>query len=156
SITDANGQAVIAFKVNTLAGTVHTVTASDNTALTGTTGTGITVIAASLDHFAVTNTAGLAIATQTAGSPISVKVTAQDAYNNTQTTFVGTTNITSTSAIQGGSLATGAFTAGVFASQAITLNTAGANQSITATDPVSTKFGTSNLFTIDPGALDHF
>ena len=51
SITDANGQAVIAFKVNTLAGTVHTVTASDNTALTGTTGTGITVIAASLDHF---------------------------------------------------------------------------------------------------------
>jgi adhesin/invasin len=38
SITDANGQAVVALTVSSTGGTVHTVTATDNTALTGTSG----------------------------------------------------------------------------------------------------------------------
>jgi adhesin/invasin len=43
SLTDANGQAVVAFRVGTTAGTVHAATATDNTALDGTSA-GITVI----------------------------------------------------------------------------------------------------------------
>src|SRR5207248_2224087 len=89
------------------------------------------------------------IPTQTAGTAFFFKVTAQDAFNNTQTSFAGTTAITSTSAITGGNFTTLPFTGGEFASQSITLETAGVgNQSITATG--GGKTGTSNLFTINP------
>src|SRR5207237_10780011 len=62
---------------------------------------------------------------------------------------------TSTSVSTGGNFTTMAFTAGVFASQAITLETAGANQTITATNSGSSEFGTSNTFTVDPAVADH-
>ncbi len=50
-----------------------------------------TVVPAALDHFAVG-----AIGTQTAGTPFTVTLTAQDAFNNTVTGFTGTANLSTT------------------------------------------------------------
>src|SRR4029078_1734432 len=122
---------------------------------TGTSNT-FTVNAAALHHFAVTNTSGGSIATQTAGSSFNVEVTAQDQFNNTATAFTGTADLTSNRTCSAGCTQTSAFTAGVLATHAITLSQAGAASTITATKHGSTESGTSNAFTVTPSALDQF
>src|SRR5206468_2107909 len=93
---------------------------------------------------------------QTAGTSFNVKITAQDISNNTATGFTGTVNLTSNRTCSSGCTTTAAFTAGVLASQAVTLTQSGANSTITATKTGSSETGTSNTFTVNPATLDHF
>src|SRR5206468_10371658 len=74
--------------------TSGTFRATSATGKTGDSGS-VTIAVGSLDHFVVTDTSGANIATQTAGTSLNVKVTAQDIGNNTATAFTGTVNITS-------------------------------------------------------------
>jgi len=101
-----------------------------------------------LNNFLVENVGGGAIPQQTAGSPFNIKITARDALNNTVTSFANTATLSSNSVLTspaGG--VTAAFTAGVLASQSVTLITAGAaNRTITCT--FGAQSGTSAAFTI--------
>ncbi len=66
-------------------------TVTDGTITTGSAANAFTVNPAALDHFAVG-----AIGTQTAGTPFTVTLTAQDAFNNTVTGFSGTASLSTT------------------------------------------------------------
>jgi len=123
----------------------QTVSATDSAnSLTGTSGS-ITVNPAAASRFSVT-----APSTATAGISRSFSVTAQDAFNNTATSYTGTVHFTSSdpravlpaNAI----LASGAGTFNV------TFKTAGA-QSVTATDTVTSSIsGTSGVVAVSAGA----
>ena len=133
--------------------TTGTFTATTTSGVTGKTGTsGNVAISAPVDHFLVEAAAGGNLGTQTAGVPFSVKITAQDAANNTVTGFNGTVDITSNRTCSAGCATTAAFTAGVLTSQSVTLTQAGTLSTVTATDHAGTKTGTSNAFTVNPAA----
>ncbi len=126
-----------------------TVTATDGTAK-GTAS--LTVTAGTLSQFAITANGGGNIGTQTAGTAFNVVITAQDQYGNTVTSYAGPNTLTiSTGTISPTS--TGAFTAGV-CTVSITLTKAGSFISISTSG--SGKSGTSNTFTVNPGALYQF
>jgi hypothetical protein len=72
----------------TQAGTGKTITADDGSSHTGTSN-GFTVNSDALHHIAIGN-----IGTQTAGTAFNVMLTAQDANNNTVTSFTGTVGLT--------------------------------------------------------------
>lgn len=114
---------------------------------TGTSNT-FNVDPGALATFLVEAAGGGPIGTQTAGAAFSIRVTAQDAFGNTQTGFSGSVTFTSSSVIGAGAGPSAAFVAGVLASHSITLNTSGSH-TITATG--GGQSGTSNTFTIDPG-----
>ncbi len=145
-----------------------TITATDSVGGLGTaTETGIsnsfTVDPAPLDHFVVELAGGGAIGTQVAAVAFNIQITAEDAFNNTMTTFDGvgnTADITSTGTLSGGSGTTATFASGVLASHSVTISNTG-SFTITATDSAGglgtgTEIGVSNAFTVDPGPLDHF
>src|SRR5207248_328415 len=110
----------------TQSGSGATVTATDH-AGTGKTGTSntFTVNDAGLDHFKVEAAGGGSIGTQTAGTPFSVKVTAQDSFNNTVTGFTGTVPARRSTARSAGCVQSAAFTGGVLASHSVTLTQSG-------------------------------
>jgi hypothetical protein len=128
----------------------QSITATDtaNPNITGTSPT-FTVAPAAATHFTVT-----APSTTTAGTSISVTVTAFDQFDNTATTYTGTVHFTSTDAnatLPANSTLTNG--TGTFN---VTLKTAG-NQTVTATDTVNASItGTSNNVTVSPGAATHF
>ena len=119
---------------------------------TGTSNT-FDVNPGALSHFLVESSGGGAIGTQTAGTAFNVRVTAQDANNNTVPSFVGTVTFTSTSAISAGAGPSAAFVGGVLTSHSITLTTSGAH-TITATG--GGQNGTSAAFTVNPTAAASF
>src|SRR5439155_19486337 len=80
----------------------------------------VTINPGALHHFAVTNTSGTNIATQTAGTSFNVKITAQDAGNNTVTGFTSTAVDSSNLNCPSGCATTPAFTADVLSSHATT------------------------------------
>ena len=100
-----------------------------------------------LHHFTVEAAAGGAVASQQAGVPFTVKITARDASNNTVTGFDGTVDVGSNSQIAGGPFTTGSFVAGV-RSQTISLTQGGLLTTITATQTGAGVSGTSNAFTV--------
>src|SRR5205085_8459538 len=98
-------------------GTGYTLTASDG-ALLGTTSNAFNITPAALNNFLVEATGGGNIGTQTAGTAFNIKITARDAFNNTQTGFVSTVSLSSTpSGIS--PTTSGVFAAGVLASQSV-------------------------------------
>ncbi|HEY0036047.1 MAG TPA: cadherin-like domain-containing protein, partial [Longimicrobium sp.] len=130
-----------------LTGAGYTLAASSGS-LTGATSTAFNVTHGPLDHFLVEAAGGGAIQAQRAGTPFDVRVTAQDAFNNTVTSFTGTTGFTSTPS--GGITAggtSGAFTAGVLGSHAITFGTPG-SFTLTSTHSADAQAGTSNSFDV--------
>ena len=160
-LTSTDGQAVLGAD-NTLTGGVgsfavtlktagsQTVTATGSSARSPAPRT-VTVSPAAIDHFVVS-----APASATAGSPISVTVTAEDAYGNTKTNYTGTIHFTSSdgAAVLPGNYAFLVGDAGVhtFAS-GVTLKTAGV-QTVSVNDTVTTAAtGTSGNITVNPAAL---
>ncbi|MDQ7064623.1 MAG: hypothetical protein Q9P90_10310 [candidate division KSB1 bacterium] len=134
------------------AGTGLTITVDDGASHIGTSNA-FDVNPGALDHFRVTAQGGGNIGTQTAGTAFSIAITAQDAYNNTVTSFTGSVTLSdATGTISPTTSAN--FTNGVLASQSVTITKASSNVTITAT--ASGKSGTSNGFTVSPAALDHF
>ena len=82
-------------------------------------------------HFTVEAAGGGPVASQQAGVPFTVKISARDASNNTVTGFDGTVDIGSNRPIAGGPFTTGPFVAGVL-SQTITLTQGGLLRTLTA------------------------
>ncbi len=136
----------------TIAGSNLTVTATDGSSHTGSA-TITTVNPGPLDHFKVEKTGGGTIGTQVAGTAFGLRLTAQDVNNNTVTSFVSTATLTSTGALTGSPVTSGSFVAGVLDPQNVTITNTG---SFTITATASGKTGTSNAFTVNAGALDHF
>ncbi|MEW5930387.1 MAG: Ig-like domain-containing protein [Gemmatimonadota bacterium] len=130
-----------------LVGAGYDLTANSGS-LAGATSAPFSVTHGPLDHFLVEAAGGGPIGSQLAGTPFNVRVTAQDAYNNTVTSFTGTTGFTSTptGGISGGHTSA-AFTAGVLSSHAVTFGTPG-SFTLTATRTGGTESGTSNSFDV--------
>ena len=156
---DTDGQAVLGAD-NTLTSGVgsfavtfagsQTVTATGSIgAITGSQS--VTISPAAIDHFVVS-----APASATAGSPITVIVTAKDAYGNTKTNYTGTIHFTSS---DGAAVLPANYTflvgdagAHTFTSE-VTLKTAGV-QTVSVNDTVTTAaIGTSSDITVNPAAL---
>ncbi|HEX8271168.1 MAG TPA: Ig-like domain-containing protein, partial [Longimicrobiaceae bacterium] len=130
-----------------LVGAGYTLAASTPSLGTATSA-GFNVTHGPLDHFLVQAAGGGPIGNQLAGTPFNVRVIAQDAYNNTVTSFTGTVGFTSTPSggISGGATS-GAFAAGVLSSHAVTFGTPG-SFTLTATRSGGTETGTSNSFDV--------
>jgi len=128
----------------------QTVTATDtvNGSLQGTSGA-ISVSADAATHFSVS-----APANATAGTPLTVTVTAKDAYGNTATDYAGAVHLTSS---DGSAVlpASATLTAGV-GSFNVTLYTAG-NQTLSATDATTGALtGTSGNVSTTASTATHF
>ncbi|MCL4706623.1 hypothetical protein KJ068_15745 [bacterium] len=106
-----------------------------------------------LDRFALTNISGNPIGSQTAGTAFNIRITAQDLFSNTVTTFNQTVTITDLTTLN---LTSGLFSSGVLASQSITLTQARADNRLTASGGVPLRSGSSNLFNVNHGSLDRF
>lgn len=97
-----------------------------------------------LDHFAISTITS----PQTVGTAITgITITAQDASNNTFSSFTGTVVYSGTAGITGTS---GSFTNGQLTGVSVTPVTVGANETFIVTS--SGESGTSNLFAVNPGA----
>ncbi|MEO5914482.1 MAG: Ig-like domain-containing protein [Luteolibacter sp.] len=124
----------------------QTVSATDTVTPSATgTSSNITVNPAAVHHFAVSSPA-----TATAGTPISVGVTAQDQFNNTVTTYSGTAHLTSTDGVA--ILPADSTLVSGFKSLSVNFSTGG-NQTVTATDTVTASItGTSTGIVVAPQA----
>ncbi|MBI3194849.1 MAG: T9SS type A sorting domain-containing protein, partial [Ignavibacteriae bacterium] len=154
SVTDNNnGTYTATLTSSTLAGTA-TITGTLNGSSITDDAT-VTFTVGALNNFLVESASGGSIASQTAGTPFNIKVTARDAGNNTLTSFTGTVDISSTGTLSSGAGTTATFIAGVLSSHSVTFVNSGAFV-ITATKTSSTESGTSNSFNVNASTLDHF
>ena len=123
-----------------LSGNGYTLVAS-STGLTDTTSDPFNILVGVVAKFAIG-----AIGTQTVGQAFSITITAQDAGNNTVSSFSQTVDLTTTagaiSPAVSGSFSNGQWTGSV------TVTQAGAGRTITATRTGGTESGTSNAFTV--------
>ncbi len=127
----------------------QTITATDTTtsSVTGTSGA-IAVSASATTHLSVT-----APAAETAGSLFSVGVTAEDAYNNTVTSYSGTVHLTSSD--KSATLSPDSTLTNGFNNITVTLKTAG-SQTVTATDTVTSSItGTTGAIVVSAGPASH-
>ena len=108
----------------------------------------LVVISSAATHFMVSTPA-----TATAGSAFNFTVTALDAFNDVDTAYSGTVHFTSSDG-QATLPANSTLTGGVGTFSA-TLKTA-SNQTITATDTVTSMTGTSGTTVVSPAAATHF
>ncbi|HEX8453305.1 MAG TPA: Ig-like domain-containing protein [Longimicrobium sp.] len=148
TVAAVNGVATFSNLSINLVGTGYTLTASSGS-LTGAMSSAFNVTHGPLHHFLVEAAGGGPIGPQLSGTPFNVKVTAQDEYNNTVTSFTGTVGFTSTPS--GGITAggtSGAFTAGVLTSHAITFGTPGSFTLTATRSSGGTESGTSNSFEV--------
>src|SRR5207248_1203224 len=125
----------------TLAGTRTVTVTRTGGSETGNTGA-FTVNPSALERFVVTNPG-----TQTAGTAFSLSITAQDANNNTVTSFTGTVDI----AIDGGTVSptvSSAFVAGG-RSESVTVTQSG-SRTITVTHTGGSESGSTGAFTVNP------
>jgi hypothetical protein len=137
-----------------------TLTATSASGKTGTSGN-VTINVGALDHFKVEAAGGGPIGMQTQNAAFNIMVTAQDAGNNTVTSFSGTGSggtvmLTSTGTLLGGpSVQTTAFTNGVLSTFSVTITNSG-TFTITAAGfgGNAGKTGTSNSFTVNPATVD--
>ena len=129
-------------------GTGYTLSATDG-AVTPATSAPFNVTYGPLDHFLVEAAAGGDIASQVPGTPFNIKITAQDANNNTVANFVGTVTISSNGTLSAGGGVTSAFTAGVLTVNGITfINVATGSYHITALQTGGSITSDSHSFTV--------
>ena len=141
-----NGSATVPTAVGTYAITADfaPTDSTDYNSLTGASAGNFVINPGALDHFAISTISS----PQTAGTAITgITLTAQDAYNNTVTSFASTVAYSGTAGITGTSAA---FTAGVLSGVSVTPTSAGTGKTFIVTG--STKTGTST-FNVNPGAI---
>ena len=109
--------------------------------------------AADLDHFAIVATDDGVIPDQTAGASFDVKIIAQDLFDNTVTSFVGTAALSDPSGTISPTTTT-AFTGGVLTPFSVSITESQAAATITATG--GGEAGVSNTFAINPGNVASF
>jgi hypothetical protein len=158
STTNASGVATVSFTTGAVAGTVYTVTATDNTSLTGTSGN-ITTKVGSASKLALSG----ATTDLTSGSTRTLTATIQDAAGNTITTGADSTLSVTFAKTSGAGTVTGlgssTAVAGV-ATLTVTGNQSGA-VTITATangsgDALAAGAGNPITFNVVTAALHHF
>lgn len=106
------------------------------------------VTASDIDHFTINNISS----PQTAGNSFSITISAKDAENNTVTDFTGTANLSEATGTISPKV-TDSFKQGVWTGTVTITETETGN---TITVSSSGKSGTSNSFTVNAAALDHF
>src|SRR5438309_3920919 len=106
---------------------------------------------AQVNHFSVEASGGGSIAAQSAGVPLFIQITAMDSVNSIVTGFGETVEITSTGTLLAGGGTTGTFVNGILNPDTVMFSNTG-SFSITATRTGGTETGTSNLFSVGPGA----
>ncbi|MEI8043020.1 MAG: invasin domain 3-containing protein, partial [Verrucomicrobiota bacterium] len=132
-----------------VAGSAAFTATGDGTAITQTA---TVIFFGALDHFAISS-----ISSATAGTPITgVTLTAQDANNNTVTSFDGDGTAATYSGTAGITGTSGNFSAGVLSGVSVTPTKAGSSLTFVVTGGSPGKTGTVTITTINPGALDHF
>lgn len=109
------------------------------------------VVLGQLTEFIVQRVPSGNIANKTAGQNFNITVIAVDGAADTVKTFTGTVSLTSNCTMGVGEGTTPAFTAGVLASQTVSITSTG-TCSITATNTAGPETGSSNTFTVIPGA----
>lgn len=135
--------------------TITQVSTDNNITVTNTAGTqsgtsgDFDVISSNVDHFTISTISS----PQEAGTAFGITITAEDASNNTVTTFEGTVNLADLTGTLSPTITT-EFTDGVLTDFQVTITEAGADNKITVT--ALGKSGESNTFDVDPAALDHF
>jgi hypothetical protein len=107
----------------------------------------VEVNVAPLDHFIFSS-----VGVQTAGVPFTITITAKNPFNSTLTNYSGT-NILNVSAGTVSPATTGNFTNGTWTGS---VTVTGAGSGIWLITSSSGMSGTSDTFTINPSALDHF
>jgi hypothetical protein len=114
-----------------------------------------TVVHGVLNRFAVTNTSGGSIGSQTAGTPFNIGLAALDAFGNIVTAFTGSATLSNTTnSIT--PLSSGNFSSGVLASLPVTIaKTSNADQ-ISVSGGVPPQSGASNAFFVGAGPLAGF
>jgi len=144
TVAAVNGVATFSAVNPTTAGTANTLMAGDGS-LAGATSNPFTVTAGALDHFAISTIAS----PQTVGIAITgVTLTAQDAYNNTVTSFTSTVAYGGTAGITGTS---GSFTSGVLSGVSVTPTVAGNSETFTVTGSGKSGTSTFNVGKATPG-----
>ncbi len=129
----------------------QTLSAADG-ALTG--GATVTVNTAGADRFTVEASTGGNIATQTAGVPFAIRITARDSFGNIDSGYAGTVTLAANgSSITPLTIAFAAADGGVKIVNA-TVTQAGNGRTITASSSAGS--GTSAPFAVGAGALHHF
>jgi hypothetical protein len=115
----------------------------------GATGSAVSVTVNSPppDHFEF-----VSVGTQTAGTSFNIIITAKDASNNIVTNYVGT-NVLNVSTGSVSPSVTGLFSEGVWAGS---VTVTGAGSGVTLFTTGSGVSGASNIFTVNPGALNRF
>jgi len=125
-------------------GTGYTLTATSSGLTSGTSPT-FNITSSTLDHFAISTISS----PQTAGTAFTITtITAQDADNNTVTSFTSTVTFSGTAGVTGTSAA---FTAGVLTNASVTPKVAGSNETVIVTDS-SGHTGSANIAAVNPGA----
>ncbi len=107
-----------------------------------------------VDHSVLDNFILSSISTQAAGEPFVISVTARDAYNNRVESFTGTVSISDLSGTISPTTS-GNFTEGMW-SGTVNISTTYSNNRISVTRSGGSESGSSNLFDVVAGQVDHF
>jgi hypothetical protein len=130
-----------------------TITATDPVStLSGTSASTFDVNPGPLTSFKIENAVGGAIPDQVAGTPFPIRITAQDAFLNTVTSFTGVNvkiQLASSAVLEGSPVDFGPFSAGVFSTGSINILSAQPITQIAAF--VQGYVGLSNKFAVTPG-----
>jgi autotransporter-associated beta strand protein len=127
-------------------GVVLTATRTSGDNLTAGNSSSFTVNPGALHHFAFA-----AIGTQTYASAFNVTITAQDANNNTVTSFTNTVDLSTTASTISPTVSA-SFSSGA-RTESVTVTLAGAGKTITATKSGGSETGTSASFTVSKVTL---
>ena len=138
--SSVNGMATFDDLSIDLSGNGYTLVAS-STGLTETTSNPFNILVGVVAKFAI----GV-IGTQTVGQAFSITITAQDAGNNTVSSFSQTVDLTTTAGVISPAVS-GSFSNGQWTGS-VTVTQAGTGRTITATRTGGTESGTSNAFTV--------
>jgi len=124
---------------------------ADTHGLDGTSMQDVIFSPGALHHFIIDSISS----PQVAGVDFSTTVTAKDSYNNTAISFGGTVDFSTTTGGTVSPAVSNNFTSGIL-TQNINVTQAGAGKTFTVTYSGGTESGTSNLFTVNPGATSKF
>jgi sugar lactone lactonase YvrE/F0F1-type ATP synthase membrane subunit c/vacuolar-type H+-ATPase subunit K len=144
----ANSSSVTVYYIDSTVGN-PTMTFSDSSPPDGATGLEDATQLISITSSTIYTFSYSAIATQIAGTPFSVTITARDVYGNVVAGFSGTTSLSST--LETPSPSTAVFASGSWTGS-VTLTKAG-NVAVTTTYGGSS--GASSFFALQPAAIDH-
>ena len=149
AVSLSSGSASTTYIPTTVGSYQFRVVYSGDTNYNGATGSAVSVTVnfPPPDHFEF-----ISVGTQTAGTPFNIIITAKDASNNLIANYIGANTLNVSTGTVSPSV-TGLFSAGVWVGS---VTVTGAGSGVTLFTTGSGVSGASNIFTVNPGALNHF